>query len=58
MTSVVRRYSKTPKEVRYDDAIVELAEQYCQQNEMTFSKLARIALQSFLTKKIRRDDEW
>jgi hypothetical protein len=53
----MRKYSKTAKSTRYDDAILEMSEQYLTSLKMkhipmTFSDLVRIALTKYLKEKL------
>jgi len=51
------RYSKTPHSIRFDDAIMELSNQYLTEQRMkhrdlSFSALVRIALSKYVKEKM------
>ena len=52
-----RHYNKTPHSIRFDDAIIELSEQYMFQQKMkhrdlSFSALVRVALTKYVKDKM------
>ncbi len=52
-------YTKYPKNIRFDETILEDASKYQKKHGVDFSTLVRIALQSFLKRKLYDvDDEW
>jgi antitoxin component of RelBE/YafQ-DinJ toxin-antitoxin module len=48
----VNRYSKIPKNIRFDQDLLELAEQYQRQKGINFSDLVRLSLGTFLKRKL------
>jgi hypothetical protein len=53
------RYTKHPKNVRFDEVLLEEAGKYQKLHHIDFSTLVRVALQSFLSRKLYGDkDEW
>ena len=48
----MNRYSKIPKNIRFDLDLLELAEQYQRQKGINFSDLVRLSLGSFLKRKM------
>jgi hypothetical protein len=55
-----RHYSKTPHSIRFDDAIIELSEQYLFQlkmkhRDLSFSALVRIAVTKYIKEKMFDD---
>ncbi len=49
-------YAKTPKNIRFDDYILEEARKYQIQKKLSFSNLVRLALQDYLKRKIYDTD--
>jgi len=52
-----RQYSKTPHSIRFDDAIIELSNQYLTEQRMmhrdlSFSALVRIAVARYVREKL------
>ncbi len=54
----MNRYSKIPKNIRFDEDLLELAEQYQRKKGINFSDLVRLSLGSFLKRKLYDVDEW
>jgi antitoxin component of RelBE/YafQ-DinJ toxin-antitoxin module len=48
-------YTKYPKNIRFDEVILNEAEVYMRQTGMTFSDLVRLALQFYLKRKLYRE---
>ena len=49
------KLSNIPKNIRFSNYILDLANQYLREHkELTFSELVRVSLQSFLYKKMSR----
>ena len=57
-STIVNRYSKIPKNIRFDQDLLELAEQYQRQKGINFSDLVRLSLGTFLRRKLYDVDEW
>jgi hypothetical protein len=55
-----KKYPKVPRNIRFDDHLIAMAVLYQKKNNVTFSNLVRIALGSFLTRKLHKldIDEW
>ena len=51
-TIVMRKYTKYPKNIRFDEVILNEAEVYMRQTGMSFSDLVRLALQMYLKRKL------
>jgi len=52
-------YTKYPKNIRFDENILVEASKYQKKHGMDFSTLVRVALQSFLSRKLYgQRDEW
>ncbi len=52
------RYSKIPKNIRFDDILLEQSKQYQLKTGISFSDLVRLSLSSFLRRKLYDVDEW
>jgi len=48
----MRKYTKYPKNIRFDEVILNEAEVYMRQTGMSFSDLVRLALQMYLKRKL------
>ena len=48
----MNRYSKILKNIRFDEDLLELAEQYQRQKGINFSDLVRLSLGTFLKRKL------
>ena len=55
---VMPRYSKHPKNIRFDDILLEQSKQYQLKTGISFSDLVRLSLSSFLKRKLYDVDEW
>ena len=51
-TIMMRKYTKYPKNIRFDEVILNEAEVYMRQTGMSFSDLVRLALQMYLKRKL------
>jgi antitoxin component of RelBE/YafQ-DinJ toxin-antitoxin module len=53
------RYTKFPKNIRFDENILLEADKYQKKHGVDFSTLVRVALQSFLSRKLYGErEEW
>jgi antitoxin component of RelBE/YafQ-DinJ toxin-antitoxin module len=52
----MNRYSRQPRNVRFDEMLLEDAAKYQKLTGISFSNLVRVALQSFLRRKLYDDE--
>ena len=53
------RYSKIPKNIRFDECSLKQAEEYQIKTGISFSDLVRVSLSAFLKRKLYDvEDEW
>ncbi len=55
-----KRYNNTPRNIRFDDHLISMAGLYQKKYNISFSSLVRIALGSFLMRKLHKldIDDW